>query len=62
LSDGLRVDDRMGFFDALSFARRLRGLEPESVALPVYGFRTSGGAAVLGLVQPEAEAVIAGFR
>jgi LCP family protein required for cell wall assembly len=62
LSGGLRVDDRMGFFDALAFARRLRGLEPESVELPVFGFRTSGGAAVLGLVQPEADAVLASFR
>jgi hypothetical protein len=28
----------------------------------VYGFRTSGGAAVLGLVQPQADAVLASFR
>jgi LCP family protein required for cell wall assembly len=62
LSGGLRVDDRMGLFDALGFARRLRGLDPESTELPVYGFRASGGAAVLGLVQPEADAVIATFR
>ncbi len=62
LSGGLRIDDRMGLFDALGLARRLRGLEPDSVELPVYGFRTSGGAAVLGLVQPQADAVLASFR
>lgn len=62
VAGGLRIDDRMGLFDALGFARRMRGLEPESVELPVYGYTTSRGASVLGLVQPEAEAVIAGFR
>lgn len=62
LADGLRIDNRMGLFDALRFARSLRGLEPESVELPVFPFTTSGGAAVLGLRQPEAEAVIAQFR
>jgi polyisoprenyl-teichoic acid--peptidoglycan teichoic acid transferase len=62
VAGGIRIDDRMGLFDALGFARRLRGLEPESVELPVYGFRTGGGAAVLGLSQPQADAVIATFR
>lgn len=62
LAGGLRVDDSMGFFDALGFARRLRGLEPVSVELPVFGFTTSGGASVLGLVEPQAAEVIASFR
>jgi LCP family protein required for cell wall assembly len=61
LAGGLRVDDRMGLVDALRFALRLRGLEPESIELPVYGFRTGSGAAVLGLVQPEADAVLVEF-
>lgn len=62
LADGLRVDDKMGLFDSLRLARQLRGLDPVSVELPVYGFRTSGGAAVLGLTQPQADEVLAGFR
>ena len=61
VAGGLRIDDRMGFFDALGLARRLRGLEPESVELPVYGF-SAGGASVLGLIQPDAEAALARFR
>lgn len=61
VSGGLRMDDQMGFFDALGFGRQLRGLQPESVELPVYGFTAGGGAAVLGLVQPEADAVLARF-
>ncbi len=62
LADGLRVDDNLGLFDALGLARRMRGLDPESVELPVYGYRTSGGASVLGLSQPQAEEVLARFR
>jgi LCP family protein required for cell wall assembly len=62
VSGGLRIDDRMGLFDALRFARQLRGLEPETVELPVFGFVAGGGAQVLGLAQPEADAVIASFR
>ncbi|MBK5224039.1 MAG: LCP family protein [Acidimicrobiia bacterium] len=62
VSGGLRIDDSMGAFDALSFARSLRGLQPESVALPTYPFRTDGGAAVLGLVEPDAASVIARFN
>lgn len=62
LSDGLRIDDQMGVWDAFTFARDMRGLEPESVEIPTYGYRTSGGAAVLGLVEPDAAAVIARFQ
>lgn len=62
LSSGLRIDDSMGLFDALGLARKLRGLNPESVELPVYGYRTSGGASVLGLTQPQADEVLASFR
>jgi LCP family protein required for cell wall assembly len=59
VAGGLRVDDRMGLLDSLAFARRMRGLDPESVVLPVAGRTTSGGAAVLDLVQPDAGAVLA---
>lgn len=62
VSGGLRVDNRMGMFDALRFARQLRGLEPETIELPVFAFTTGGGAQVLGLAQPDADGVIASFR
>lgn len=62
LAKGLRIDDHMSFMDALGFARQMRGLNPESVPLPTYPYRTSGGAAVLGLVEPDANAVIERFQ
>jgi LCP family protein required for cell wall assembly len=62
LSDGLRIDDGMSMWDALSFARDMRGMDAESVEIPTYPYRTSGGAAVLGLVEPDADAVIARFQ
>lgn len=61
LGPGLRVDDEMTFPDALRLAWDARGMSPESVDLPVVGRTTSGGASVLELVQPDAEAVIASF-
>jgi LCP family protein required for cell wall assembly len=60
LGDGMRIDDAMSYPDALRFAWQMRGLSPESVALPVYGRTTSGGAAVLELDVGAAE-VLAGF-
>jgi hypothetical protein len=39
----------------------VRGTTPESVDLPVDGFITSGGAAVLGLRQPDAASSLAAF-
>ncbi|HSL60097.1 MAG TPA: LCP family protein [Acidimicrobiales bacterium] len=57
VSGGLRIDDTMGFFDALSFARRMRGLDPETVVLPTVG-ANRGGASVLDLVQPDATAAL----
>lgn len=62
LADGLRIDDDMSAWDAFTFARNMRGLTPESVEIPTYGYRTSEGAAVLGLVEPDADAVIARFQ
>lgn len=59
VSGGLRVDDALSFLDAVSLARRLSGADPTSLTLPTEGFRTDGGAAVLRLVQPDAEAVLA---
>lgn len=61
LAEGMRIDDDLGFLDALRLLRRMRGLEPQPTALPTSNFRTSAGAAVLRLVQPGADDVLAGF-
>ena len=61
MSGNLRMDDRMGFLDALRFARRMSALDPETVVLPTVPHRTSGGAAVL-LLGPGAEESLARFR
>jgi LCP family protein required for cell wall assembly len=60
-ADGLAVDDSLGLLDAIRLGWRLRGLDPEPVVLPVENGRNRAGA-VLFLVQPEADAVLAGFR
>jgi LCP family protein required for cell wall assembly len=62
VSGGLRIDDDMGLIDAIRFAWNMGKLDPESVELPTFGFRTSAGAAVLGLVEDEAPAVLDRFR
>lgn len=61
MTDGLRIDDRMTLLDAMSFAWNMGRLHPETVALPVLGRTTSGGAAVLEL-GPGAEEILATFR
>ena len=60
-ADGLRVDDSLGLLDAIRLGWRLRGLDPEPVVLPVENGRNRAGA-VLFLVQPDAEQVLARFR
>lgn len=62
MSDGLRVDDGMGLWDAVRFAWNMGRLDPESVVLPTRPFRTNGGAAVLGLVDDQAPAILDQFR
>jgi LCP family protein required for cell wall assembly len=62
LAKGLRLDDQLGFGDAIGLARALRGLEPETLALPVRPITTAGGAAVLELVRAEAEPVLQRVR
>ena len=62
IAGNLRVDDSIGFFEALGLARKLSGLDPETVELPTNPMRTDGGAAVLALEQPAAEAALARFR
>jgi LCP family protein required for cell wall assembly len=62
VASNLRVDDKLGFFDALGLARKLSGLNPETVELPTNPIRTRGGAAVLELEEPAAEEALARFR
>lgn len=61
LGPGLVIDDTMTYIDALVLGWRVRGVSADSQELPVYAFTTSGGASVLGLVEPDAAGVIAGF-
>jgi LCP family protein required for cell wall assembly len=60
LGGGLKVDNHLSYFDALRLVWRLKGLNPESVNLPVTGRTTSGGAAVLELADGATE-VLAGL-
>lgn len=62
LTNGLRIDDDMTLWQAIRFAWDMGKLDPVSVELPTFPFRTSGGAAVLGLVEDEAAAVLDQFR
>lgn len=55
---GLRIDDAMGFRDLIGLARKLGGLDPETVELPVKPTTTAGGAAVLLLSEPGAQAAL----
>ncbi|HEX4903530.1 MAG TPA: LCP family protein [Acidimicrobiales bacterium] len=59
--DGMRIDDRMGYLDAIRLALRFRSMELEPTALPTTNRRTSSGMAVLDLVQPGADEVLARF-
>ena len=60
-SGGLRIDDSLGLVDAARLALKLRGMHPESVVLPVRTGRNSAGSVVF-LVQPDADATLAGFK
>jgi len=62
MSGGLRIDDTMTMWEAGRFAWAMGRLDPVSVPLPVAPRTTSGGAAVLDLKQPEADAVLDQFR
>ena len=61
LAPGLAIDDTMTFLNALGLVWDLRAGGAESVELPVYPYSTSGGASVVGLVEPDAAAVIKSF-
>jgi LCP family protein required for cell wall assembly len=55
---GLHIDDAMGFRDVIGLARKLGGLDPETVELPVKPTTTAGGAAVLLLSEPAAQTAL----
>ncbi|TML13796.1 MAG: LytR family transcriptional regulator [Actinobacteria bacterium] len=55
---GLHTDDAMGFRDMIGLARKLGGLNPETVELPVKPTTTAGGAAVLLLNDPAAQTAL----
>lgn len=61
MADGMRIDDQMSYLDALRLGLRMRGMELEPTALPTSNRRTSNGMAVLDLVQPGADEVLARF-
>ena len=61
MSSELIVDSGLGFTEALSLVRRLGGSSPETIVLPTEAARR-GSAAVLVLVEPDAQTVLDGFR
>nr|WP_249419853.1 LCP family protein [Rhabdothermincola salaria] len=61
LGAGMKIDDALGYLDALRLAWDFRGASPDAVALPVTPRTTSGGAAVLELQEPGAAEIIASF-
>jgi hypothetical protein len=61
-SEGLRIDDEMGLFDAIRLGWRLRGgLDPSPQELPTTP-DSIGQASVLLLNEEEAEPVLEQFR
>ena len=61
LGNTITIDSGLGLWDAFSLGRQVGGSEIVQVALPVDGFVTSGGAAVLRL-GAGADDVLDGFR
>jgi LCP family protein required for cell wall assembly len=61
MSSELIIDSGLGFGEAISFVRKLGSGDPLTVILPTEGVR-KGDAAVLELVEPDAQVVLAGFR
>jgi LCP family protein required for cell wall assembly len=59
ISDGLRIDDKLGFFGALRLVWSLRGLHPIPTELPV---EVNRDGATLHLQQPDASEVLADFK
>ncbi|WP_436795880.1 LCP family protein [Actinospongicola halichondriae] len=61
LAAGMRIDSDLGFLEAVNLLRRMRGLDPAPNSMPTSNFTTSAGAAVLRLVQPGADEILAQF-
>jgi LCP family protein required for cell wall assembly len=61
MAGGLRIDDEMSMFDAMSLAWGMRGKSPEPLVLPVDNDRNSSGA-VLILREGEAEPILEQVR
>ncbi len=64
-SDNITIDSTLGLNEMAALARRFADFSPESMrthALPVTGFRTAGGAAVLGLDHAAADDILRVFR
>ncbi len=61
MSSELIIDSDLGFGEALRFVRKVGSSDPATVVLPTEGVR-KGKAAVLVLVEPEAQVVLQGFR
>ena len=61
MSSELIIDSDLGFSEALRFVRKLGSSDPATVVLPTEGVR-KGKAAVLVLLEPEAQVVLQEFR
>ncbi|MEY2404509.1 MAG: hypothetical protein QOD38_2060, partial [Acidimicrobiaceae bacterium] len=59
VANGIRVDDALGLWGAMRLAWELKGLNPEPVPLPV---AVNSDRATLHLQEPDASAVLAGFK
>jgi LCP family protein required for cell wall assembly len=59
VSNGLRIDDKLGLFDAIRLVWSMRGLHPVPTALPV---AVNSDGATLHLQQPQADQVLAQFK
>ena len=63
--DNVTLDDGLGLDSLLELGRRFATFQGEALrtyALPVYSYRTSGGASVLGLEEAEAQPILNIFR
>jgi polyisoprenyl-teichoic acid--peptidoglycan teichoic acid transferase len=63
--DSVGLDEALSFDDLAGLALRFRSIGPDTVinrTLPVEDYTTGGGARVLRIVEPDAEAVLAQFR
>jgi len=62
VSDSVKIDDDLSFFESIGVARKVQGLDPQPVVVPTTNFRTAGGAAVLRLDGDAAQQALDQFR